>query len=157
MKDQVSHPYTITDNCSFAYFNLSHSQTVDRKIKEFEPHNIKHSKSLIYSGFLRECNLFVWSFTLLYLSHSVDFLSNIYITILSILETIHEDKTFPVTYFLTNAVKIKGKVVPTDFMKAYGGSGVIVRLIDLALDGASCQIQAPAALSPKKEPPLPIE
>jgi len=58
---------------------------------------------------------------------------------------------------LTNSFKIKCKNVPVKYMKAYGGVEVLPQIIDLALDGGSCQIHAPAALSPKEKPPLPID
>ena len=48
-------------------------------------------------------------------------LSYIDITILSILAKVHEDKIFPAT----NSFKIKRKIVPVQYMKAYDGVEVL--------------------------------
>jgi len=52
-------------------------------------------------------------------------MSYIDIILLSILAKIHEDKIFPATYLLTNSFKIKCKIVPVKYMKAYGGVEVL--------------------------------
>lgn len=81
---------------------------------------MKHSQNLIYSEFLRECTLTsCWPRTSRFFIFAT-VLSYIDITLLSILAKIHEDKILPAAYLLTISSKIKCKIVPLKYIKAYG-------------------------------------
>lgn len=84
---------------------------------------MKHSQNLIYSEFLRECTLLAPDFPFLYLRHSAE-LYWCYNFVHSGEDTWRQDFSLRLN-LLTNSFKIKCKIVPIKYMKAYGGVEVL--------------------------------